>query len=175
MTRQNNSQSGNVLFIIFIAVALMAALTMALMSGGGDQAISMSADRISQELRAQAQSIRSAIVECDLVNNYGYPPVSEEGKDVKDIECQIGDGPTMQAIFTGTANRVMPPPPSTFGNWVYHNDGAGNITYVIQSSKPADKAVIGALEMLKAQYSAGEATIINDGTTAQLQIIITKT
>ena len=85
MNRPPNSQSGNVLFIIFIAVALIAALTMALMSGGGDQAISMSADRISQELRAQAQSIRSAIVECDLVNNYGYPPASEEGKDVKDI------------------------------------------------------------------------------------------
>ena len=174
MTHHRHAERGNVLFIIFIAVALLAALSMTLMSGGGEQAISMSSDKISQELFAQSQSIRSAILECNLINNYGYPPPSEDGEKMIELECQIGDGPTMQNIFTGTANRVVPPPPSTFVDWIYHNDGAGTIYYDIYSLKPADKAVIGALEMLKGRYGTDEATIVNDGTNASLAVYVTK-
>ena len=173
LSMAGNTQSGNVLFIILIAVALLGALGAVMMRSGGEQAVSMSADRISQELKAQAQSIRSALMECVLVNNYGYP-AQGANKLASEAECQIDDVPTYQPIFTGTANRFLPQPPSTFNPWQYTNDNADDIQIYTDSTKPASPAVINALEMLKNQYSADEIEIINDGSNASFRLYITK-
>lgn len=174
MTHHNDkSQSGNVLFMIFIAVALMGALTAVMMRGGGEQATSMTATRISEQLKSQAASIRSAIVECDLTNNLGYPV--ENAVTLDAVNCQIDATPTYQPLFTGTANRFVPVPPEPFNAWYYNNDGAGTISISIDTpgANAADLGIIQALESLKTQYGT-EVTIVNNGSAASFELFITK-
>ncbi len=176
---KDNKQQGNVLFMILIAVILMAALSAVMMQGGGEQVVSVNSDRIAIELKTQAQSIRSALLGCDLEYNLGYPPASYNALDMKDVECQIDETPTYQPIFTSTANRYLPPLPAPMNAspnaWKYYNDGAGTIYFELSvTDVAADRTVINGLEMLKTQYSATEATITNDGTTAALRVYITQ-
>ena len=175
----HHKQRGNVLFMILIAVVITGALSATLMQGGGDNAASMNADRLSQELRAQAQSIRSALLECNMTYDHGYPTSGGSQIDLDNVQCQIDTGPTYQPIFTGTANRVAPRPPLPFDGttdkWKYTNDNAGSIFLELSStSLAAEKSIIPALEHLKNQYAASEVDITNDGSTALFRLYITK-
>ncbi len=173
MALKNTAQSGNVLFMILIAVALMGALGAVMMRDSGQNATTMSADKISTTLAAQAQTIRSALTECNLVNNYGFP--AQDDIELKDLNCQIDDVPTYKLIFANNANYTTPIPPAGFSFWKYYNDGAGTIYIAINSSHPADPAVKSALERLKGVFDTGnEASIVNDGASAILEIYIQK-
>lgn len=174
MHTRDTAQQGNVLFLILVAVALVGALSAVLMQGGGEQAVSMMADKTAQELRAQGQAIRSAILECDLMNNFGYPPQSYDGSEMKDVGCQTDNAPTYQMIFTGTANRFIPQPPGGFAQWRYYNDGAGTISLKIcTTSGTVDAGQASAFSMLAAQYTTTEADV-NQGGDGCLNIYITK-
>lgn len=172
----SESQKGNVLFYILIAVVLLGALSYTMSRNSGEQtSVSVQATRIAEELNSQALLIRTAILECVLVNNFGYP--ATVSTPVKDLECQIDNIPTYRPIFTGTASRVLPLPPKPFGDWVYSNDGAGNISLSIEApgSAAGQAGVISGLNQLKANYAPEEITVINDGSSASFILHVTKT
>jgi len=121
-------ENGNILFYILIGVLLMGALTYVSTRSSGDTAAGTTAARLSEDIKSQAQLIRSALSECLLVNSYGYPLEPAAPGLVKDIECQIGDSPDVfQPVFTGTSNRFLPQPPAPFTDgWIYDVDSGTN-------------------------------------------------
>src|SRR5690349_11131162 len=118
-------ENGNVLFYIMIAVVLLGALSYVMTRGAGDSAAGMSATRISEDIKSQAQTIRAAILECNLVYNNGYPPEPANPYLVENLQCQVDSTPTYQDIFTGNSNRFLPVPPKPFvTGWTYRIDTA---------------------------------------------------
>lgn len=177
--RDRSAEAGNVLLYIFIAVALLGALTMAMSSGGGDQAIATSAFRITDSLRSQGQGIRAAVLECVLrYPSAGYPVVSVPGtaEDLSAIECQPNDGVTSDFdLFGGTMGHFIPQPPAPFTNWQYNNDGAGTV-YIRIATPPAnadDPSVISGIRNAVSQYTADEVEARCDGTAAFMEVYIT--
>lgn len=61
-----SSESGSVLFYIFLAVGLLAALTFAFMSNDRENTTSQSAYRVTEDLYAQINLIKSSVLECTL-------------------------------------------------------------------------------------------------------------
>lgn len=169
-----NAQGGNVLFMILIACALLGALGAVMMRDGGQNATTMSADKISETLTSQVQTIRSALMECNLTYNFGYPTIASD--EVNDLQCQIDDVPSYKDIFKNNANYTSMQGPTGFGNWQYTNDGAGTITITIISDHPGDAAVRAALDRMSRVFDTGngEADIVNDGNTAGLTVYIQK-
>lgn len=169
-----NSQRGNVLFIILIAVALLAALSATMMQGGGQQAVSISADKLASEVYTQAQGIRSALIECNLTYNYGYPSATYNGA-VGNVECQVDDVPTYTSIFTGSAGSFLQDPPKGFGDWQYYNDGAGGISISLSSTVNLDNARSSALGMAAGRFASSEISLVNTvGAPGSITLYITK-
>lgn len=179
LKRDRSGEAGNVLLYIFIAVALLGALTMAMTSGGGDQAIATSAFRITDNLRSQAQGVRSAVLECILrYPSAGYPVVAVPGtaEDVSGIECEPNDGVTADfLLFGGTLGHFVPQPPRPFNEWQYNNDGAGTIYIRIATpgASADDSSVISGIRNTVTQYTANEVESRCDGTEAWIQIYLT--
>lgn len=150
----SEGQRGSVLLYIFIAVGLLAALTYAFIGDSRDGMSTQNAVKTAQELYAQTNLIRSAIIECTLLYpggggdldangtinstdnpNNPYPinpssalnPEGAQADDsVKYISC-TGAPSGKRNLFQGTNNqgRILPPPPDGFSDWVYVNDTNG--------------------------------------------------
>ncbi len=178
LNKRKKSESGNVLIYIFVAVALLAGLTMALTSGGGDQAISTSAFRITDNLRSQAQGIRSAVLECVLrYPSAGYPTVSSPGtpENAGSIQCVPNDGVTPAFdLFGGTLGHFIPQPVRPFNEWLYDNSGTGTVYIRIETpvSFADDPAVISGIRNMVTQYTANEVESRCDGNQAWVEIYL---
>jgi hypothetical protein len=148
-------QRGSVLFYIFIAVGLLAALTVAFTRDGGVRLSAQTAAKNASELYVQANLIRSAILECTLTYPGGGGDLDADG----DIDADDNDNTpfplqpsdslnpggvinvnnyaryvaclksttTIDRLFEGANNqgRFLPVPPSGFGEWYYFNDSSG--------------------------------------------------
>jgi hypothetical protein len=183
MTYNTSRQSGNVLFYIFLCVALLGALTMALTRGGGEQAAATTSFRASEDIKTQAQIIRSAIMECMLVQNSGYP-TEPASKLLSDVQCEMAYG-TPQNLFTAQAARAIPQPPTSFNPWQYTNSGNGAyVSASIKSTRASSPSVVNSLSALadifKATqtsssskvYQNQEVCIINNGTIAEFHVCL---
>ncbi len=174
-----SNEQGNVLFYVLVCVAIIGALSYVMSQGSGDSASGMQASQISEEIKTQAQTIRSALLECNLVHNYGYPAAPVSGL-VADLECQTGEGPpiTYEDIFSGTGNRFMPPTPKPFTTgWQYVIDTATNpdsisIELTDTLNCTANAGLRSAIQILSNQYTSGELVTVCDGTTASIRIFI---
>ena len=179
LKRDRSGEAGNVLLYIFVAVALLGALTMAMTSGGGDQAVATSAFRITDNLRSQAQGARSAILECILrYPSAGYPTVAVPGtfEDIAGIQCIPNDGVTAAfVLFGGTLGHFVPQPPRPFNAWQYDNDGAGTVKIRIATplASASDSSVISGIRNMVTQYTANEVESRCDGVQAWVEIYIT--
>jgi hypothetical protein len=180
ISQTTTAEKGNVLFYILIAVALLAALTYVVARGGGDSGSGMTATRVAEEIKSQSQMIRSAIMECVINNNYGYPAEPVSGL-VADVQCQTSATPTYQTIFSGATGRFMPQPPKPFtAGWAYDVDtGTTPNTISISLTQAmncaADQGLVSALDdILPTQYATAEVDTTCDGTTANFTLYIVK-
>lgn len=173
-----SKEDGNVLFYVLLCVVILAALSFVLTQNSGDSAAGMSANKISEDVKAQAQTIRSALLECNLVNNKGYPAQPVSGL-AKDLQCEREDG-TFEDIFTGTSNRFMPPIPKPFTTgWQYTvNTGTTPHTVTIELTDAMDctgnAGLKSAIEILKTQYTTDELDTVCSGASASVKIYIVK-
>jgi hypothetical protein len=76
---RKDGQRGSVMFYIFLAIALLAALTFFFTRDTRDNASVQTANKIAQELYVQSNLIRSAIVECTLSYPEGAGDVDGDG------------------------------------------------------------------------------------------------
>lgn len=184
-----NSQKGSVLLYIFIAVGLLAALTYSFIGDSRDGMSTQNAVKTAQELYAQSNLIRSAIIECTLLYPAGggdldasgtidssdnpntpYPVVpssalnpegAQADDSVKYVSC-TGAPSGKRNMFQGTNNqgRILPPPPGGFSNWEYVNDSDG---VRIQINAPNTSLGIATLDRLMEKFETCQADIDYDG------------
>ncbi len=179
-TKMKYNEHGNVLFYIFLCVILLGALTMMLSNRGGDeQASGSAAFRNSEEMKSQAQGARSAVMECLLLYNSGYPVQPGSGL-LNDVMCDLQTGP--QSIFTAQSARAVPVPPAPFDPWTYTNTSSTFIKISTTSAKPASQTVQITLKNLATSFHAPETStgifqnqdvcIIANGTKAEFHACI---
>lgn len=180
------SERGNVLFYIFLAVGLLAALTFAFVGNDRDSVTTQNATRITEDLHAQVQLIKSAILECtmefpggggdmdgdgtiDSADNPNNPyPVNPSFADnpygpaaddnVRNLTCTGADSAAVAAMFSGanTKGRSLPQPPGGFGEWLYINDADGVRIRITGSN---DAATVQALTRLTARFATCQADL----------------
>lgn len=153
--RKAAGQAGNVLFYIFIAIALLGALTFSFAKDGRQNVTTQMGHKTSEELFIQASVIRAAIIECAVQYPQGGGDITGDGQittadnfnppypvqpshpnnphgvqpfnnNVRVLSCT--GAPAAEAnIFQGANNkgRFLPPPPAGFNEWVYRNDANG--------------------------------------------------
>lgn len=98
----SRSQAGNVLFYVFLAVGLMAALTYAFVKDSRENYASQSAVRIAEELFVQVNTIRSAVQQCAMEFPEGGAGVTGGGRSYADLN---GD-----SVIDNTDNPNLPYP-----------------------------------------------------------------
>lgn len=124
-------ESGIAIGIILFVVAMMAVLGIAISSSGNFMGTTVTPDRVSAEIKSQANLIRSKLLEC-----YSYGRATERG-DLSDLyPTTTGNGTTIDAldcpsysagqqnIWTGQSPASLPATPTGFDAWVFVNAGA---------------------------------------------------
>lgn len=179
LKNNRESESGNVIAYILIAVVLFGALTAAMMRGGGEQAAATSSFRIAEDLVSQAQGIRSAILECALVYRSGgeLPEVASSGtaETLENVTCEPTNGNEPFKVFVGRSSVYKPRPPVPFEEWLYNNDDAGHVTISTQVPEESvmDFSVRDALERVMEKYSDNETEIICNGAQGKFTVYLT--
>lgn len=159
---------GPILFII----ALLAVLATAMSAGTGGFQISGMVDRISADIGAQANMIRTTINQCNLQYQLalssgsvdplgtdppgGFPTSSTvNGTPVSDLKCDPMGGASLWGAV------LLPPPTKGFNAWKYINNGSVNgrcIWTTPSTSNPSsDQGVIGGLTRAASKFNAGAA------------------
>ena len=123
------AERGMVVGPILWAVGILAVLMWLIGQGSSDFGAAMTADRISENLIAQASLIRGKIVECWLVTQgrptAGWPATPASGL-VSDLTCP-GDPAASQNLWMGARPAPLPSPPLGFGAWTYAYSASGTI------------------------------------------------
>lgn len=175
------SESGSVLFYIFLAVGLLAALTFAFVGNDRESVTTQSAGRLTEDLYSQIHLIKSAVLECamefpngggdmdgdgtiDSADNPNNPyPVNPSFADnpygpaandnVRNLTCTGASSAAEAAMFSGanTKGRSLPQPPGGFGEWLYINDAAG---VRIRITGPNEAATVQALTRLDQRFAS---------------------
>jgi hypothetical protein len=182
---QRRGQRGSVLFYIFIAIGLLAALTLTFVNSGKEGITTQAAQRMTENLYVQANGIKSSILECvytypngggdldgdgdidsDDNSNIPYPldPTDANNPDgaaandqVRNMQCP-GAPSGSYAIYdgVGTTGKFLPPQVNGFSEWIYQNNANG---IYIQTTGAADQAVTAALDRLEARFDTCEADL----------------
>ncbi|MCB9991948.1 MAG: hypothetical protein H6867_11380 [Rhodospirillales bacterium] len=97
-----SNEAGSALVYILIAIALLAALTVAFMNPSSNQTASQNTFRAVSEIKSQVDFIRAAVQECVLRSSFG--------------NAQVAGDATVDNTVTGTdpgANRLYPLAPNS--------------------------------------------------------------
>ncbi len=186
--RRDANEGGSALVYILIAIALLAALTIAFMEPSSQQTSSQNSFKTLTEVQSQANIIRAAVQECVLVyprgdsaipdagvrKNYPIDPDSTyyttatPGRSgdqlVRNIRCP-GNNPgggnvdDHELIFVGGEGKFLPPPPDLFEDWQYYN-GADGVFFWTSTDK-TDAYLVAALAKMDENYAECEADIID--------------
>lgn len=170
---KTHSQSGSVFFYILTAMAILAGLTYVVTRGGGDSASGLVASRIADDIRTQAQLLRSAIIECNLLHNE-YPADPGAPTAIANLQCPAG-----QNMFSGATGRYAPDAPPIFtAGWVYRLNTATNPDSIYielnqATNCTANQSLLSAFQILQNYFTATErANSVCDGTTARFRLNI---
>lgn len=174
------NQSGSVFFYILAAVAMLGALSYVMSRGSGDSASGLQASRIADDIKTQAQLIRSAIIECNLVYQIGYPLDPGTPTDIGVLQCRTDGGGGVQNMFDGTTGRFEPEAPPVFtAGWVYGIDTTPPTTDTVYielnqaTNCTANAGLSSAFQILTSSFTASELTgTVCNGTTARFRLNI---
>ena len=86
-------EAGNVLFYVFMAVGLMAALTFAYVNGSRDSFSAQNAMRIGEELFVQSNLIRAAVAQCTIEFQQGGGDLAPAPPALPDGVIDANDNP----------------------------------------------------------------------------------
>ncbi len=128
---------GPILFVL----AILALLAAVMASGGNDFQVAGGADRISNDIVAQANLIRSTINQCNMqytisistqsiepAANGDYYPSPSGATLVANLVCNPlwGSSATTPTLWNDTVlgNKLLPPPTTNFYPWKYIDDFA---------------------------------------------------
>jgi len=186
-------EQGSALVYILIAIALLAALTVAFMSPSSQQGTSQNTFKTVSELSSQVEFIRAAVQECVLTFPAGDDSISNDeananeaypirpdsthftsastNRYVSGLRCPGNPGnnsPDHAPIFTAGSGKFMPPPPPLFTGWQWYNNTDG-VFFWIETNK-SDAYLKSALEKLDEEYADCEAEFI-DATTADQGLV----
>lgn len=166
---------GNVLFYILVGVALFAALTATLTSGGGETATATASMRVTEDIRTQAQSIRSAILECQLVySGAPFPHANDPSRpaaidiEARNITCDPNNswasGDEVD-LFGGTSGRFLPEQPRPFQDWRFQisadpvGSGTANLVISAGPTYAMDQGLLTGLQALERIFDSSELTV----------------
>lgn len=183
------SERGSALVYILIAIALLAALTIAFMDNSGNQTQNQNAYKLISEVQSQVDFIRASIQECVLTypagdsgtlspvvvqKNNPYPLLPNDtyfagcgtqgaaaDDYVRHLRCpgNPGDNPCHVDVFSSASGKFLPPPPPLFSEWRYYA-GDDGIFFWIASDK-TDAYIQTTIDKLNASFSVCEADKID--------------
>lgn len=132
-----SSSSGIAIGPILFVLAILALLAAVIAAGGSDFQVAGGADRITADIKAQANLIRNTINDCNLqyslaVSTNSVTPVLGSNPDgpypttpvsglVSDLGCTPMGTPSLWN--SGTNNILLPQPTTGFNPWSYINAG----------------------------------------------------
>jgi hypothetical protein len=180
-TRQRlHSESGIAIGMILFVISLLAVITIAVSSSGNFMGTTVTPDRVTADIKSQANLIRSKIMECFMngrSNERGdladlYPASTGAGTAVTDLDCpSFTSG--QQNLWTGQSPASLPPPTTGFDPWMYKNAGSvGGRCIRIQptSGFVNDLGTKNGLAQVSTAFSSNER-IYDSGSSSQRLII----
>ena len=150
---------GNALIYVLVAVALLAALTMAMMRSGGDNAQTQNTFQTVAAIQGQMQSIRSAVQDCILTYSDGEAGYAQDNKPYP-LEPDDAHLDTPQANGVKDVQYLRCP-----GNPGDSNDATG--VYIQMESTGNSSSLAAALERIDGTYSDCEVDINYAGCTTE--------
>ncbi|MDR3425651.1 MAG: hypothetical protein P4M13_11370 [Alphaproteobacteria bacterium] len=161
---------GPILFII----ALLAVLAAVMAAGNGDFQVAGNADRITDDIAAQANLIRNTINQCNLqyslaVSTGSVAPTSDPypATPASGLVASLLCDPTGGAPLwnSGTSNILMPQPTNGFNPWSYIDSGTTGgrcIWTTPTSSDPkGSSSIVSGLTRAAAKFNASTAATAN--------------
>lgn len=161
---------GPILFVI----AMLAVLAAVMASGNGDYQVASGADRITADISAQANLIRSTINDCNMRYSLAvstnpnalasdpYPDTPASGL-VADLECSpLG---AVSIWNNGASNILLPPPTKGFNPWSYVNAGVsgGRCFWTTPSAAnpKSSSAIVGGLTHAASRFNSAAAASLS--------------
>lgn len=136
VSKRLHPDAGIAIGMILFVIALLAVIGIAMGASGNFMGTTVTPDRIMADLKAQANLIRSKILEC---NQYSfergeladkYPSSSGNGTLVESLDCNafVAEGTSLPSpmtnLWSGAHPATLPPPTTGFDKWYYVNAGA---------------------------------------------------
>ncbi len=196
MKRRHNRERGSALIYILIAIALLAALTVAFMEPSSQQGTSQNTFKTVSEISSQVEFIRSAVQECvlsfpagdDSISdtaaepdaNEAYPinpnsahfasatPGQSGNRNVSGLRCpgNPGNNDENHVPIFTGASGKFMPPPPALFGHWQWYNNADGVFFWIATDK-SDAYLATALEKLDAEYDECEVDVI-DATAADV-------
>lgn len=188
--RRPDPQSGIAIGVILFALALIAAIAIAISASGNFVGSTLSTDRVSAEVKSQADLIRTKITECYMnvssnvnafnpatdYNSSNYPASTGNGTLVENLDCPTYNSGA-QNLWTGQSRAFLPAPPAGFDKWVYVNasDTGGRCIRIQPTGGNAtDKGIRQGLIEATGAFSGMEAAYDTNSASQRFIIWITR-
>jgi hypothetical protein len=176
------SDSGIAIGVILFVIALIAVISIAMGASGNFMGSTITPDRVTADIKSQANLIRNKILEC-FTNGYDrgdlpdrYPSSTGTGTLVEALDCpSYGAGQT--SMWMGQSAATLPPPTGGFDKWVYVNAGAsGGRCIRIQPStgNTTNEGIKNGLIQASSNFSAMELTYDSNGASQRFILWITR-
>ncbi len=160
-SRRFSSRSGIAIGMILFVIAIIAVISIAISASSNFTGSTITPDRVSADVKSQANLIRNKILEC-YTNGYDrgdlpdkYPSSTGNGTLVEDLDCPSYNSGA-QNIWAGQSPASLPPPPRGLNDWYYVNAGSSGGRCIRIQPASADASVKQGLTQASSSFSSME-------------------